>query len=687
MRAFLPASRGGVAGFAAMAFAFFALLLALLAVARQSGLQALQAVEDAARYRATGTAAATEQFVLRAMDEARAIHQLAQLWLNGTSAQAAVARQDIEKLAPVLLRRSGLHVSYMIIFDSAGDVAWATIPTANATASDREYFIFHRDAGGAEYVSEAQTGRSTGRVVVPITARLTTEDGAFAGVAYAPMNAWALSSALATLANHPTDLIAVIRPQGDVVARNSEDTSSMPTQEAMRGAIARLGDDDEVTFRTVASVTGKAAVVALQRVVGTNLAAFAEIDIAHDLVEVEAHQRWANAAAVALWALLLGAAAVLRWRAGHQSHMQEMAARQAGRDEIERLVAGLPAVIFVRTVGADGGGRQLYRNGDGVAVSGWPLGSFPHEQEWSGYAAPGTDFKRVARRALDEGKATMDWQLRQPDGSYAWMRSNVRRLSINGDGTGVVVGYILNVTMEREAEAQAMAAARLVSLGEMGAGLAHELKQPLTGIMLAAGNAQAMLRRGDAEKGLPRVQRIIELAQRGGQIIDHLRRFARGEQHGAEPASTVVAKVISNAVALMSGSLQDADIAIHLDTPDADLVALALPMGLEQVLVNLMGNARDAMADAPQGAERLLTIATGLAERGFVRITVTDTGPGIAAEVLPRLFEPFVTTKGPDRGTGLGLSVSRGLLRAMGGSIRAGNTDSGARFTILLRGA
>jgi C4-dicarboxylate-specific signal transduction histidine kinase len=664
--------------------ALFALLFTLLAIARQSALQALQSVEEAARYRAAGTAAATEQFVLRAMDEARSIHQLGQLWMTSGAAPSSVARQEIEKFIPVLLRRSGLHVSYMIIFDREGNVAWATLPTVAGSAAERPYFKFHRDTGGAEYVSEAQTGRSTGRIVVPITARLTAEDGNFAGVAYAPMNAWALSSALATLATRPTDVIAVVRIQGDVVARNSEDAQSGIAPEALRTTLDRLADDDEVSFRTVNPTTGKARMVALQRVVGTNLVAFTAMDMAHDIAEAENHQRWANAAAVALWALILASAAGWRWRAHAQFRLQEMAARQAGRDEIERLVAGLPAVIFVRTVGHDGGGRQLYRNGDGVAVSGWPLGTFPHEREWSGYAAPGTDFKGVARRALDEGKAALDWQLRQLDGGYAWMRSNLRRLSINPDGTGLVVGYILNVTMEREAEAQAMAAARLASLGEMGAGLAHELKQPLTGIMLAAGNAQVVLRRGDSEKGLVRVQRIIELAQRGGQIIDHLRRFARGDQHGTEVAPTVLAEAIRNALVLMSGSLQDAAIEVRLDIPDPSLSARALPMGLEQVLVNLLGNARDAMADAQQGAQRVVTIASGLADRGYVSITVTDTGPGIAAEVLPRLFEPFVTTKGPDRGTGLGLSVSRSLLKAMGGTIRATNVDGGARFTILL---
>jgi C4-dicarboxylate-specific signal transduction histidine kinase len=121
------------------------------------------------------------------------------------------------------------------------------------------------------------------------------------------------------------------------------------------------------------------------------------------------------------------------------------------------------------------------------------------------------------------------------------------------------------------------------------------------------------------------------------------------------------------------------------DPPPAvlgDLVAI------EQVLLNLLVNARDALAALPDGAPRQVRIAAmAEPETGMVRLTVADTAGGIAAAVLPTLFEPFVTTKGPDRGTGLGLSICYGLLRGMGGSIAAANDRDGAVFTVLLPAA
>ncbi len=687
MRAFPPLTRRGVRNAAGLALLGLLALGALLLLAREVGRQSIQAVVTAAMQRAAGATAATEQFALRALDEARMTHMLAQRWVDSAAPQASPGRDDIQRMIQFLLLRSGLHLSYAILFDAAGDVAWASIPTDNGNVADRAYFQFHRDEGGAEWVGTAITGRASGQVVIPFTARLTTPEGAFAGVAYAPMNARALSMALETLVSRPGDVVAVIRSQGDIIARSADADRLVGRPLLAQAALHAFGDRDSATFRDISPVTGHDVVVSFRRLPSINLIAFSSIDIAQEVAASNRLLRWAVGAAIAAWGVLLGIGMSVRMALLHRGRMTEVAARQAGRDEIERLVAGLPAIIFVRTVDHAGDGVQLYRNGDAVVVSGWPAGTFPHGTAWSYYAAPGTDFRRLARKALEEGRATMDWQLRQPDGGYAWMRSNVRRLSIDAGGNGVIVGYILNVTAEREAAAQAVASARLASLGEMGAGLAHELKQPLTGIMLAAGNAQAVLRRGDTEKGLARVQRIIDLAQRGGQIIDHLRRFARGEERGATAVPTRLAESIGHALRLVQGSLEDARVSVETDLPDPAVEVLALPIGLEQVLVNLIGNARDAMADRPPDLDRTLTIGAAAEPGGSVRITVTDTGGGIPPEILPRLFEPFVTTKGPDRGTGLGLSVSRGLLKAMEGSIQAANVEGGARFTIILPAA
>ena len=108
---------------------------------------------------------------------------------------------------------------------------------------------------------------------------------------------------------------------------------------------------------------------------------------------------------------------------------------------------------------------------------------------------------------------------------------------------------------------------------------------------------------------------------------------------------------------------------------------------LEQVLVNLLGNARDAMAPLPPGARRRVRILAESAagpQRDMVLLSVADSGGGVAEAVLPRLFEPFVSTKGSERGTGLGLSICHGLVTAMGGTIAAANDADGAVFRLAL---
>jgi C4-dicarboxylate-specific signal transduction histidine kinase len=111
-------------------------------------------------------------------------------------------------------------------------------------------------------------------------------------------------------------------------------------------------------------------------------------------------------------------------------------------------------------------------------------------------------------------------------------------------------------------------------------------------------------------------------------------------------------------------------------------------MAIEQILMHLLSNSRDALARLPAGAPRIVRI-TAVREEGAdgarcVRITVADSGPGLEAEVLARLFEPFVTTKGPERGTGLGLSTCLALARDMGSAIEGGNGAQGAVFSLIL---
>jgi C4-dicarboxylate-specific signal transduction histidine kinase len=133
--------------------------------------------------------------------------------------------------------------------------------------------------------------------------------------------------------------------------------------------------------------------------------------------------------------------------------------------------------------------------------------------------------------------------------------------------------------------------------------------------------------------------------------------------------------------------LLEASISVDLALGDPAPTVRGQPVLLERVLMNLLLNARDALATRPAGLPRQIRIATAPAPEGWVRLKVADTGGGIAPEVAASLFEPFVTTKGPDKGTGLGLSICYGLLKGMGGGIEAHNEAEGAVITVTLESA
>ncbi|MBR0681636.1 PAS domain-containing protein [Roseomonas eburnea] len=383
--------------------------------------------------------------------------------------------------------------------------------------------------------------------------------------------------------------------------------------------------------------------------------------------------------------------AALAW-AGRREALKDVQ-RQAealrrGREQVERLHGGLPAVLFLREVAADGTSRLLYRGGAIEAVTGWPPEAFPREDGMAEQTHPEDPrVEALLRESLRSGSAEQEWRLRQPDGSWRWMRTHCRRLALRPDGGGDIVGYILNVTAEREARGRALTSARLASLGEMAAGLAHELKQPLQAISLAAENAQF----ASASLGAPelnrRLERIIGQAQRAGDIIEHLRRFARGADDRAAPSAVGLDQVAEGVLAMIGHSLRDQEIEIGIDLGTPPLRVLGDRIGLEQVLTNLLLNARDAIIQQPFDARRAIAITATAGPPGRVTLRIADTGGGIPAQVMPRIFEPFVTTKELEKGTGLGLAVCHGLLASMGGSIAVENGTEGAVFTLTLPAA
>ena len=394
--------------------------------------------------------------------------------------------------------------------------------------------------------------------------------------------------------------------------------------------------------------------------------------------------RWLLASGVALGL----AFAVLMWASRREvvrDARREAEALLAGRAEVERLLGGLPAVIFLRELRPDGTTRLLYRGGDIEAVTGWPETTFAgtdNFQSWVDLQAD--EYHAFFERVVREGTSSIEYRMRQPDESWRTLRSRCRLLARRLDGTCEVVGYILDVSAEREAEARAMAAARLASLGEMATGMAHEIRQPLQAISLAAEVAQIATKRGDTDRVYNRLERIVGQTQRTSELIDHLRRFARGAEIGAPLQPVPLAVATKGALDLTRSVLREALIHVEVALGVPSPIVRGHSVLLEQVLSNLLLNARDALTALPAGTPRRIRITAAPGPDGTVRLMVADTAGGIPKEVMGRLFEPFVTTKGPDKGTGLGLSICHGLMKSMGGSIEARNEAEGAVFILTL---
>ncbi|WP_293448377.1 ATP-binding protein, partial [Planktotalea sp.] len=234
----------------------------------------------------------------------------------------------------------------------------------------------------------------------------------------------------------------------------------------------------------------------------------------------------------------------------------------------------------------------------------------------------------------------------------------------------------------RVMQGELVQAGKLSALGQMSAGISHELNQPLMAIRSFAENSTVFLERGQADIAGENLKRISELARRMGRIIKNLRAFARNE---SEAISTVdLVSIIEGALDLNNARRREGDIALEWSSPEDTVHVRGGEVRLGQVFLNLITNACDAMVD--RDVRRLTIAVEQMGPR--VRATVADTGPGITAP--DRIFDPFYTTKevGASEGMGLGLSISYGLVQSFGGNIKGENREGGgALFTIELEAA
>ncbi len=232
----------------------------------------------------------------------------------------------------------------------------------------------------------------------------------------------------------------------------------------------------------------------------------------------------------------------------------------------------------------------------------------------------------------------------------------------------------------RDKQEQLVQAGKLATLGELTTGVAHELNNPLNNIGLYIGNVIDRVHLGqlDTEQALADLEKAMEQVRKATEIISHLRTFGRAATVTVERVD--MDDVIERALSLMHEQLRLRAIEVELDLSPDELVVFGNPIQLEQVFINLLTNARDALAEA---SERRIQISSRL-EGEQIQIVLADSGPGIAEEIQSRIFDPFFTTKEVGAGTGLGLSITYSIVKEHGGEITLADSPQGARFDIVL---
>ena len=569
-------------------------------------------------------------------------------------------------------------VTFIGVTDEHGDLVESIREFEATNFSDRESFKTHqRRDSQAMLIAPPVLGLVSGRWAITLTRRHNKPDGSFGGVVHVALEPRYLTELFETTTLGPSDVMSLVMANGITLARR-------------RGAIIEFGDNiaksqliTELAKRTSGNYIGPGGVDGNLRVfsyrtmkdypviatVGTSATdAFA-------LVERRARTYYLTASlASAFIALACTAGIVMLAR-------QQRANRQLG--EQASLLDKAQDAIMVSDVER----RLTYWNKGAERLYGWTSGEAigrvaselfygnaePEESrtaydqalrlgEWTGELQPLT---RSGRRVTIESRWTL---VRDPQGRAQGI------LSINTD-----------VTERRELEQQFLRAQRLESIGTLAGGIAHDLNNVLTPIMLGV----EMLKQDITDPGGREVLETVSAsARRGAAMVQQVLSFARGMEGRR---TEVDAKDLLADVARIARDTMPKNIEIKIRAEDGLPALYGDATQFHQVLLNLCVNARDAM---PRGG--LLTIAaervdthprdrTDVPAGAYVMLQVEDTGTGIHPDVADKIFDPFFTTKEPGKGTGLGLSTSLTIVKSHGGYIRASSVpERGASFRIYL---
>ncbi len=587
-------------------------------------------------------------------------------------------------VAPISLQRlvvpafaGSSSITFIGVTNEKGDIVDSLQPFAPTNVADREFFQQHqRGEAVGLLVSEPVLGRVSGRWAITLTRRLDRPDRSFGGIVAISIEPRYLTELFESSTLGPLDVMALVLENGVTLARR-------------RGPSLEFGENIsraqlfvEYARVPVGSYTGPGGVDGRQRMFNyrrmRDYPILATIGTLEDDVMAPVRRRaqrnFLTAGLATAFLMLVSAGAIVML--GRQQRANQRLAEQASlldkaQDAIivtdldrritywnrsaERLYGWTSDETIGRIIG------DLFAVGTDPADAAVAFETVLRTGEWTGELRP---HDRRGQPVIVESRFTL---VRDRDGRPQSV------LSINTD-----------VTDRRQLEQQFYRAQRLESIGTLAGGIAHDLNNVLTPIMMAI---ELLKDRVTAPADREVLMMLGASAGRGAEMVKQVLSYARGLEGRRVPIAP------ADLVAEVAGIARDIlpkTIAIQTEVAAQLPSILGDPTQYHQVLLNLCVNARDAM---PEGGELTITAAVALIDAApggdlpagtYVRIEVADTGTGIPREIADRIFDPFFTTKEPGKGTGLGLSTSLTIVKSHGGQIRVSSTPGRTCFAVYL---